>query len=213
MRAAPGHPILIDKFLDDAVEVDVDAVCDGETVIIGGVMEHIEAAGVHSGDSAMVLPAHSLAPELVARIKEQTRAVAIELGVVGLMNTLKLEGQRHNVMINAIAPMASTRLAEMTTVLPEEIMPTLRPELVTAMVAYLCSDQCRTTGDILAAGGGYYSKAQMLEGTGVRLNPAEEITAETIAEQFARITDMTEAKGYFSAADELENSLGPLLKG
>jgi NAD(P)-dependent dehydrogenase (short-subunit alcohol dehydrogenase family) len=142
-----------------------------------------------------------------------TNYATAKMGIIGFMNALKLEGQKHNVMINTIAPMASTRLAEMTTVLPEELMPTLRPELVTAMVAYLCSDQCRTTGDILAAGGGYYSKAQMLEGAGVRLNPAEEITAETIAEHFARITDMTEAKGYFSASDELENSLGPLLKG
>jgi carbamoyl-phosphate synthase large subunit len=86
IEAAPGRPILIDKFLDDAIEVDVDAVADGQTVIVGGVMEHIEEAGVHSGDSAMVLPPHSLPDELVARIKDQTRSLALELGVVGLMN-------------------------------------------------------------------------------------------------------------------------------
>ncbi|MFO8008664.1 MAG: carbamoyl-phosphate synthase large subunit [Candidatus Brocadiia bacterium] len=86
IEAAPGRPILIDKFLDDAIEVDVDAVADGQTVIVGGVMEHIEEAGVHSGDSAMVLPPHSLPGELVARIKDQTRSLALELGVVGLMN-------------------------------------------------------------------------------------------------------------------------------
>ena len=85
-EAAPGKPILIDKFLDDAVEVDVDAVADGTTVIVGGVMEHIEEAGVHSGDSAMVLPPHSLDDDLIAEIKDQTRRLALELGVVGLMN-------------------------------------------------------------------------------------------------------------------------------
>jgi len=86
IRAAPGYPILIDKFLEDAVEVDVDAVSDGRRVVVGGVMEHIELAGVHSGDSAMVLPPHSLDEGVVSRIKEQTRAMAMELGVVGLMN-------------------------------------------------------------------------------------------------------------------------------
>ncbi len=86
MEVAPGRPILIDKFLDDAIEVDVDAVADGQTVIIGGVMEHIEEAGVHSGDSAMVLPPHSLPDTTIASIKDQARCLALELGVVGLMN-------------------------------------------------------------------------------------------------------------------------------
>jgi len=86
MKAAPGHPILIDKFLDDAIEVDVDAVSDGRCVVVGGVLEHIELAGVHSGDSAMVLPPHSLRPAIIRQIKDWTRAMARELGVVGLLN-------------------------------------------------------------------------------------------------------------------------------
>ena len=85
-KASLDHPILIDKFLEDALEIDVDAVADGTDVIVGGVMEHIEHAGIHSGDSAMVLPAHSLGPELVVSIKEQTRRLALELGVKGLIN-------------------------------------------------------------------------------------------------------------------------------
>src|SRR5581483_7557339 len=80
------HPILIDQFLSDAVEVDVDAVCDGQEVAIAGVMEHIEEAGIHSGDSACVLPPNSLPHAVVERIKRQTRALCRELGVVGLMN-------------------------------------------------------------------------------------------------------------------------------
>jgi len=86
LRAGPGHPILIDKFLDDAIEVDVDAVCDGKRAVVAGVMEHIEEAGVHSGDSAMVLPPFSLKQSIIEEIKDQTRRMALELGVVGLMN-------------------------------------------------------------------------------------------------------------------------------
>ncbi|MFW5836643.1 MAG: carbamoyl-phosphate synthase large subunit [Desulfovibrionaceae bacterium] len=84
--ASPEHPVLIDKFLENAVEVDVDALSDGEDTYIGGIMEHIEEAGIHSGDSACVLPPHTLAPELISEIELQTRALAAELGVVGLMN-------------------------------------------------------------------------------------------------------------------------------
>ena len=79
-------PVLLDRFLDHAIEVDVDAVSDGERVIIGGIMEHIEQAGVHSGDSSCSLPPYSLPPETVEEIAEQTRRMALELGVVGLMN-------------------------------------------------------------------------------------------------------------------------------
>ena len=78
--------ILVDEFLKDAIEVDVDCVCDGKRAVIGGVMQHIEEAGIHSGDSASVLPPHSIGPEVVLSIEEQTRMLALELGVVGLMN-------------------------------------------------------------------------------------------------------------------------------
>jgi carbamoyl-phosphate synthase large subunit len=83
---SPEHPVLIDKFLEHAVEVDVDALADGEDCYIGGVMEHIEEAGIHSGDSACVLPAHTIPKDLVEEIERQTKAMALELGVVGLMN-------------------------------------------------------------------------------------------------------------------------------
>ncbi len=86
MSASPAHPILIDKFLEDAIEVDVDAISDGRVTIIGGVMEHIEAAGIHSGDSACVLPPFTLDRKAVDDIADATRAMAQELGVLGLMN-------------------------------------------------------------------------------------------------------------------------------
>ncbi len=79
-------PVLLDRFLSDAIEVDVDAVSDGREVVIGGIMEHIEQAGVHSGDSACSLPPHSLAADIQARLREQTRRLALGLDVVGLMN-------------------------------------------------------------------------------------------------------------------------------
>ncbi|MFO7785415.1 MAG: carbamoyl-phosphate synthase large subunit [Thermodesulfobacteriota bacterium] len=83
---SPGKPVLLDRFLDHAVEIDVDALSDGNDTIVGGVMEHIEEAGIHSGDSACVLPPMSLSPEVLERIEAHTKALARELGVVGLMN-------------------------------------------------------------------------------------------------------------------------------
>src|SRR4051812_41408553 len=86
MDVSPGKPILIDKFLESATEVDVDCLSDGTRTVIGGVMQHIEEAGIHSGDSACVIPPHSLPPALVEEIKRQTRELARELNVKGLMN-------------------------------------------------------------------------------------------------------------------------------
>ena len=86
VKASPDHPILVDKFLEDAIEMDVDAVSDGETVTIGGIMEHIEEAGIHSGDSACSLPPRSVGEALLKEIREQTVAMALELQVVGLIN-------------------------------------------------------------------------------------------------------------------------------
>jgi carbamoyl-phosphate synthase large subunit len=86
VRASPEHPVLVDRFLADATEVDVDAISDGERVVIGGIMEHIEQAGVHSGDSACSLPPYSLTQKVVDEILASTRRIALELGVRGLMN-------------------------------------------------------------------------------------------------------------------------------
>jgi carbamoyl-phosphate synthase large subunit len=86
VQASPERPILIDKFLEEAIEVDVDAISDGKQVVIGGIMEHIEEAGIHSGDSASVLPPYTLTDELMEVIKQNTYALARELKVTGLMN-------------------------------------------------------------------------------------------------------------------------------
>jgi len=86
VEVSPGHPVLIDKFLEDAIEVDVDAISDGETTVIGGIMEHIEEAGVHSGDSACALPPHSLPAATIEEIRTATYKLANSLHVRGLMN-------------------------------------------------------------------------------------------------------------------------------
>ncbi len=86
VRVSRNHPVLIDSYLQNAIELDVDAVCDGEEVLIGGIMEHIEQAGIHSGDSACVIPTQSLSPAVLDIIRDYTKKIALGLGVVGLVN-------------------------------------------------------------------------------------------------------------------------------
>jgi carbamoyl-phosphate synthase large subunit len=106
VKASPEHPILIDQFLEDATEVDVDAIADRHTVVIGGIMEHIEEAGIHSGDSACSLPPYSLSARILADIKEQTRLLALELGVVGLIN-IQFAVKSGDVYVLEVNPRAS----------------------------------------------------------------------------------------------------------
>ena len=107
---AQGQPVLSDRVLEDAIEVDVDCICDGRDVIVAGVMEHIEEAGVHSGDSACCIPPHSLAPDVVAEIKQATAKLARSLGVVGLMNVqfaVKKEDGLPTIYVIEVNPRAS----------------------------------------------------------------------------------------------------------
>ncbi|MCI0369786.1 MAG: carbamoyl-phosphate synthase large subunit [candidate division NC10 bacterium] len=106
VQASPEHPVLVDKFLEDALEMDVDALCDGHRVVIGGIMEHIEEAGIHSGDAACSLPPHSVPEKLLDEIRETTRALALELGVVGLLN-VQLAIKDGTVYVLEVNPRAS----------------------------------------------------------------------------------------------------------
>jgi carbamoyl-phosphate synthase large subunit len=106
VSASPEHPVLIDKFLDDAIEIDVDALGDGEDYVIGGIMEHIERAGIHSGDSACSLPPKSIGPEIQAEIRRHTVALAQALHVRGLMN-VQFAVQRNDVYVLEVNPRAS----------------------------------------------------------------------------------------------------------
>jgi carbamoyl-phosphate synthase large subunit len=102
----PDNAILIDKFLEDAVEVDVDAISDGKMTVIGGIMEHIEEAGIHSGDSACVLPPVTIAPAIIEVIKKQTEMIAAELNVIGLMN-IQFAIKDNEVYVLEVNPRAS----------------------------------------------------------------------------------------------------------
>jgi carbamoyl-phosphate synthase large subunit len=106
VQVSGDNPVLIDRYLREAIEVDVDAVADGHDVHIAGFMEHIEEAGIHSGDSACALPPHSLAPEVVEEIGRQSRQLAEALGVVGLMN-LQFAVQNGDIYILEVNPRAS----------------------------------------------------------------------------------------------------------
>jgi carbamoyl-phosphate synthase large subunit len=106
VQASPEHPILIDKFLQHAIEVDVDALCDGQEVVIGGIMQHIEEAGIHSGDSACSLPPYSLGQEMIEEIRRQTIALALELQVIGLMN-IQFAIKESTVFLIEVNPRAS----------------------------------------------------------------------------------------------------------
>ncbi len=102
LQASERHPLLIDRYLEGAIEVDVDAIADGETVVIGGIMEHVEHAGIHSGDSACALPPRTLSREIQDALMEQTRMLARELGVVGLINVQYAihQGEIHILEVN-----------------------------------------------------------------------------------------------------------------
>ncbi len=106
VEASPERPVLVDKFLEEAIEVDVDAISDGETTIIGAIMEHIEEAGVHSGDSACVIPPQTLSKEVQAEIARQTKALSKTLEVVGLMN-VQYAVQNDEVYVLEVNPRAS----------------------------------------------------------------------------------------------------------
>src|SRR5205814_5815806 len=103
---SPEHPVLIDKFLEDAIEVDVDAVADAERVVVGGVMEHIEKAGIHSGDAACALPPYSLGDDQIQALREQTKALATALGVVGLIN-VQFAIRQETIYVLEVNPRAS----------------------------------------------------------------------------------------------------------
>jgi carbamoyl-phosphate synthase large subunit len=106
VRASADKPVLVDRFLDGAIEVDVDVVCDGKRAVVGGIMQHIEEAGIHSGDSACVLPPHSLDAPVIEEIAYASRRLALELGVCGLMN-VQMAVRRDRVYVIEVNPRAS----------------------------------------------------------------------------------------------------------
>ena len=189
-------PVLLDRFLNDAVEVDVDAVCDGEVVIIGGIMEHIEEAGVHSGDSACSLPPFSLSKELQEELRKQTRALALALDVVGLMNVqFAVKGEQ--VYVLEVNPRASRTI-------PFVSKATARP---LAKIAARCmvGQSLAEQGIIREQAPGFYSVKEAVfpfikfPGVDTVLGPEMKSTGETmgIGDSFGEAFEKSEnAAGY-----------------
>lgn len=141
----------------------------------------------------------------------QSNYSTAKMGVVGFMNALKLEGEKYNILTNTIAPLAYSRLADPSGIFPDEAASLLKPELVTPMVAYLCSEACRTCGDIISAGGGRFAGIRTMEGPGLILDPREKIDPETIADRYVEIMDMADAVPLNSARAELQMVLQTLM--
>lgn len=120
----------------------------------------------------------------------QTNYSAAKMGIVGFMNALKLEGQKYNILVNTIAPLATTPMASSADVFPTDLNDSLKPEWVSSLVAYLCSDHCQSTGDTFSVGGGYYARAQMKESPGIYFGSDNIASPEQVAARFDEICDM-----------------------
>jgi len=132
----------------------------------------------------------------------QSNYGAAKAALIGLMNVVRIEAAKYGVKINTIAPMAATRMTE--NVMPADMLPLFKPEYVSAAVAYLCSEACEDSGQIISASAGYVARVQVMSSAGVFLDTNQPITADTIAENWAGITDMTGCQGFDSAGAEME---------
>jgi len=130
----------------------------------------------------------------------QTNYGAAKMGIVGLMNCVAQEGARYNILANTIIPTAGTRLT--FTVMPEEIIGKVKPEFVAPVVAWLCSERCRVSARMFSAGGGYFSRAAVVEGPGVTLDTHQEITIEMIEDNMEQIANLAEGREFASAMEQ-----------
>lgn len=130
----------------------------------------------------------------------QTNYGSAKMGIAGMMNSVAQEGARYGILANTIVPTAGTRLT--FTVMPEEIIGKIKPEFVAPIVAWLCSEQCKESAKMYSAGGGYYSRAAVVEGPGVLLDPNQEITIEMVVDQLDQINTLEGGREFASAMEQ-----------
>ncbi len=134
----------------------------------------------------------------------QTNYGAAKMGIVGLMNVLNIESSRNNITVNAIAPLAATRIAEPSGIFNEYDPELVTPEAVSAMATYLVSEDCTDGGNVIAATAGYYSKIHIVESTGIKCDPHAAVTPEELGAQWAEITELRNPTPYFDSYENLK---------
>jgi NAD(P)-dependent dehydrogenase (short-subunit alcohol dehydrogenase family) len=138
----------------------------------------------------------------------QTNYAAAKMGLVGFMNTLKIEGARYNILVNTIAPIAGTRMT--AGVMPPELVEKLKPDYISPIVAYMCSEECTDSGIVFVAGAGYFSRAVMVEGPGISLKATEGITIEDIRDRLADIKKLEGAQPFNQSNEEIARLVSAL---
>lgn len=138
----------------------------------------------------------------------QTNYGAAKMGIAGLMNCVCQEGAKYGILANTIVPTAGTRLT--ATVMPAEIVEKVKPDYVAPIVAWLCSEQCQVSGKMFTAGGGYYSRAAVVEGPGVFFDPSKEITVEMVVEKLSQIMDIGGGREFASAMEQTGYALSKM---
>ena len=221
------RPVLIDHFLEDAQEVDVDALCDGEDVVIAGIMQHIEEAGVHSGDSSCVLPSVDLSPEVLATIRAYTRRLALALNVIGLVN-LQFAVQRGKVFVIEVNPRASRTVPYVSKATGVQLAKIASRLMTGQRLRDLLPEQL-ASGEDLSTGEHFFVKSPVFpwakfQGVDPVLGPEMRSTGEvmgvarTFGEAFAKAQTAaglilpTEGTLFLSVADRDKDAVVPLAK-
>ncbi len=141
----------------------------------------------------------------------QSNYGAAKLALVGLMNVIKLEGAKNGILVNAVAPIAATRMTE--ELMPKDALPYLKSEYVSAAVAYLCSELCTVSGHVISAGAGYFARTQMMEAQGVFIEGADAANPDAVAASYARISDLSQPSAFASAPEYIDKVLGRFARG
>ena len=202
--------ILRDKSFKNMTEEDFDKVIAVHLKGAFNVMKHAFPVMRDNGYGRVVFA--TSAAGLFGNFGQVNYSSA-KMGLVGFMNTLKLEGAKYNIKVNAIAPMAATRMTEGLMPFPPEAMEKIKPEFVAPMVAYFCSEDCQESGTVVSAGGGYYGRVAVMEGKGAWVGDGQIPTIEQIKENVTKIMDLSSPDYFDNAGEEGAARIFPVLMG